>query len=313
MISSDQSPYYNPLTVLPGGLGLLLTIEMCRLWPDLSPLYGSRQLLSSELLMIQQRPYFFSIHSLGWSISLSITEIVVYILALLYISCGLLLFLGRTTLAITLTLFFLHYVFFISNYTWSYGADYLAQTGLFFSLLFGLGTPKDINRKTWMLIGHHLFRLQLSFVYFFAGLGKAMGTAWWNGEAIWKAVQQPFAPPLIAIPIAVQHLAPLWMLLGILTVIFEISYPLVWIRGVVRPTIITGIVLMHVGIGLCMGLTHFSCLMIWYNLCAWSGPLLQYIAKPIIKPLEPFKSLLQVWRTTNLLDTRKGGDEQQYH
>lgn len=297
------------LPTMSRGLGLLLSIEMWRLWPDLSMLYGQGIFLDQHSLFSQQRPGTLSVHTLIAHLPEQLLGCAewVQLFGLLYIICGLAVFLDKCSGPATLTLFILHYLFFIANYTWSYGADYLVQTGLFFSLIFCCFRSNWLPNEKWTALGTKLFRLQLTFVYFFAGLGKAIGTTWWDGEAMWKALQQPLSPALVTIPQSAQQFTALWVGLGIATLLLELGYGLLWIKGRVRIYISTGIILMHLGIALTMGLIHFSCLMIWYNLCAWDHPLLHRIAKPVIKPLETTEPTLQVRTATADLDTREGG------
>lgn len=281
--------------LLPKGIGLLLSLEMTRLWPDLELLYSHHLLSESH---IQQ-------YQLSWSIFIIDTNLI-YVFASLYILSGLFMCFHQYTFLPTLSLFILHYSFFVGNSEWSYGVDYLAQTGLFFSLMFG-SRPKCLQKSLGLKnLGTTFFRLQLTFVYFFAGLGKAFGETWWNGEAVWKAIQQPIGASYISVPLSAYRYEYLWVLLGIITILLELCYPLVYIKKTFRPLIINGIILMHIAIALSMGLLHFALLMIWYNLCAWDHPLLN-IAKPNIKPLERSKPKLQVPIATETINTTKGG------
>lgn len=308
-ISSDlEKNSVLGLYLLPKGLGLLLALEMLRLWPDLPRLFGATTLLDAEMMTEQQESFGFSIQQIIQYlpyIQIGPWE-TVHAFSAIYILLGLLMFSGRGRSLPVFGLLLMHYSFFIGNYTWSYGVDYLAQTGLFFSLLFGGRKALQLKRLRLISLGATLFRLQLTFVYFFAGLGKAFGETWWNGEAVWKAIQQPFPSTWFPIPLTAYRYEYLWVLLGIITILLELCYPLVWIKKNIRPLIINGIILMHIGIALTMGLVHFATVMIWYNLCAWNHPLLN-IAEPNIKPLEHSKPKLQVPIATETINTKKGG------
>lgn len=296
------------LYLLPKGLGLLLALEMLRLWSDLPILFGANILLDVELMAVQQESFGFSIqHIIQYLPYIQIGPWeTVHAFGASYILLGLLMLFGRGGSLPVFGLLLMHYSFFIGNYTWSYGVDYLAQTGLFFSLLFGGRQALQLKRQGLTNLGTTFFRLQLTLVYFFAGFGKVYGETWWNGEAVWKAIQQPFTGTWLHIPITAYRYEYLWILLGIITILLELCYPLVWIKKNIRPLIINGIILMHIGIALSMGLLHFALLMIWYNLCAWNHPLLN-IAKPNIKPLERSKPKLQVPIATETVNTTKGG------
>ena len=296
------------LYLLPKGLGLLLAFEMMRLWPDLPILYGRKTILSLQLIQAQDESLGISMHNIIQLLPhiLIGTWQTIHVFAVLYISMGILLFVLRKTTLPLLVLFLLHHCFFIGNYTWSYGVDHLVQTGLFISILFGGSQVLTLKRRNWSHWGVCFLRLQLTSIYFFGGLGKAFSTSWWNGEAIWKAVQQPLASPGISIPLSAFQWQPLWTLLGYATVLIELAYPFLWIKNPFRKLILASIILMHIGIALTMGLVHFATVMIWYNLCAWDHPLLN-IAKPNIKPLERSKPKLQVPIATETINTTKGG------
>ncbi|WP_312789855.1 hypothetical protein [Sphingobacterium sp.] len=284
----SKSNNYQGLKLFPRGLGLLLSLAMIRLWPDLDLLY-SRLLIPSELLPQYSEKWIIIL--LDWGSP--------RLYAGLYIASGLLLAVLRQNFVPAILLFVLHYLFFVGYTPWSYGADYIGQTALFFSL----------SICSWRSSHYLQFfsRLQLTAIYFFAGLGKAVGPTWWNGEAVWKAIQQPLTPPLFKVPLSAHRYEYLWIGLGILTIIIELGYPLTWTKrfGLFFTNCI---ILMHIGIALTMGLIHFSSLMIWYNLCAWDHPLLHRIAKPLIQPLETTEPTLQVRTATADLDTRKGGN-----
>lgn len=293
-LTSDGSVLWG-MYLLPKGIGLLLSLEMIQLWPDLELLYSHHLLSASH---IQQ-------YQLPWSMFIINTDLI-YVFAALYILSGLFMCFHSYTFLPTLSLFILHYSFFVANSVWSYGVDYLAQTGLFFSLLFGGRQALQLKRQGLTNLGTTFFRLQLIVVYFFAGLGKAFGETWWNGEAVWKAIHQPIGASYFSVPLSAYRYEYLWILLGIITILLELCYPLAYIKKTFRPLIINGIILMHIGIALSMGLLHFALLMIWYNLCAWEHPLLN-IAKPNIKPLERSKPKLQVPIATETINTTKGG------
>lgn len=288
----SKSNNYQGLKLFPRGLGLLLSLAMILLWPDLDLLY-SKSLMPRELLPLYSEKWIVMLFDLGSP----------QLYAGLYIVSGLLLAVIRNNSIPALLLFVLHYLFFVGYTPWSYGADYIAQTALFFSIFICSWRPSQYLQI--------FFRLQLTAFYFFAGLGKALGPSWWNGEAIWKAIQQPLMPAAFTVPLSAHLYQYLWVGLGVLTIIIELGYPLTWTRTC-RLFFTNSIILMHIGIALTMGLVHFSCLMIWYNLCAWNHPLLHRIAKPIIKPLETTEPTLQVRKAIADIDTRKGGNNKHF-
>lgn len=261
------STFCDGLRLLPRGIGLLLGIEMLQLWPDLHLLYGAESIYDTVLLS-----FWHTGSNWSWEdIFRSAHPVWLHLTATIYNLCCLFLIFGRGIPYSSLLLLVIHHGLFMADLRWAYGADYLAQTGLLFSLLFGY-SPRTDSQQIWHRKGVYVWQAQLILVYFFAGLGKAMGATWWNGEAIWKAVQQPFPGNLIDIPLNWGNWPIYWIVMGIGIVLLEISYVMAWISTTYRRIIYIAAIAMHVGIALTIGLYHFSALMIWYNLCAWYYP-----------------------------------------
>ena len=113
-------------------------------------------------------------------------------------------------------------------------------------------------------------QFHLCVIYLAAGLEKAMGRQWWNGEAIWQAVTQPAFSTLDLSCLAQHSWIP--MLAGWGTLIVEIGYVfLIWPRRTRTPWCIATIGL-HVGLGLFMGLVFFSSVMILLTSCLFLIP-----------------------------------------
>lgn len=118
-----------------------------------------------------------------------------------------------------------------------------------------------------------LIQLHIALIYGMAGLAKLQGQGWWSGMAIWGVLASAEFRPfdltwLVAYP---------WIL-NVLThgsLALELGYPvLVWGR-LLRPLILTLVVMLHVGIALTAGLTEFGVAMIAGNLAFVSGPWLR--------------------------------------
>jgi hypothetical protein len=116
-----------------------------------------------------------------------------------------------------------------------------------------------------------LMQVHFCFIYMAAGLSKLQGNTWWNGTAIWSTLVNPeFSPLRFQIYMDLQRWLAghrrLWevcMVGGVAyTLTLEISFPfLVWVRRT-RWVMISGAVLLHTGIALCMGLVMFSLTML---------------------------------------------------
>jgi predicted DCC family thiol-disulfide oxidoreductase YuxK len=118
-------------------------------------------------------------------------------------------------------------------------------------------------------IGLRLIQCHIVLIYGMAALAKLQGRAWWTGEAFWGTVAAGEfrlfdLTWLAAYPTLLQFLTHAGLAL-------ELSYPvLVWVR-LLRPLMMAAIILMHVGIGLTLGLTEFTLAMIAGNLAFCDG------------------------------------------
>jgi predicted DCC family thiol-disulfide oxidoreductase YuxK len=114
-----------------------------------------------------------------------------------------------------------------------------------------------------------LIQCHLVFIYGMAALAKFQGPGWWTGGAFWGTVAAGEfrlidLTWMAAYPMLIQFCTHAGLAL-------ELSYPvLVWVRPI-RPLMMTLIILMHVGIGVTLGLTEFSLAMIAGNLAFCDG------------------------------------------
>lgn len=109
-------------------------------------------------------------------------------------------------------------------------------------------------------LGIRLIQVHMCVIYFFAGVSKLQGTAWWNGDAMWLAFAN----------LEYQSADMTWLarfprlinLITHTTVIWEISFcALVWIP-VLRPVVLAMAVVLHVGIGAVLGMWTFGLVML---------------------------------------------------
>jgi hypothetical protein len=123
-----------------------------------------------------------------------------------------------------------------------------------------------------------LLQVHLCVVYFFSGAGKLFGASWWEGTALWGAIANDryrtldlrglAGHPLV---INALTLATLW---------WEASYAaLVWPR-LTRRLCLAMAVLVHLGIGLAMGMMEFGLAMITANLAFVPAATLARLVNP---------------------------------
>lgn len=106
-----------------------------------------------------------------------------------------------------------------------------------------------------------LIQVHYCVIYYFAGLSKLQGDAWWTGEAVWMAFAN----------LEYQSIDMTWLarypwvtqIATHGTVLWELSFPfLVWNRSL-RPIVLAVGIAMHAGIGLCMGMITFGLIAIF--------------------------------------------------
>ena len=158
----------------------------------------------------------------------------------------------------------------------SYGVDSFMTIGLFYLAVAPLPDQYSLDHLFWKKspanphrVGFHqrLLQTHLCFIYFFSGLAKSLGSGWWNGDSMWRALTRP---PVEIIPAAVlARWSFLLQLIGISVCILEIGYPLfIWVRRT-RKIWLLSVLGMHVTIGITMGMPLFALIMIVLNAAAF--------------------------------------------
>ncbi|MCA9031065.1 MAG: HTTM domain-containing protein [Planctomycetaceae bacterium] len=123
----------------------------------------------------------------------------------------------------------------------------------------GLPVIEPIPRASTRL-ATRLIQVHLCLLYFFAGVSKLKGEAWWNGDAVWMAVAnreyQSQDLTWLAWHPWVSHL------LTHMTVLWEMTFFIaVWNRAW-RPLVLAIGIGVHLGIGSCLGLWTFGLIML---------------------------------------------------
>lgn len=224
------------------------------------------------------------IPKLGWLIALgqhlNMSEETVLTAAwVCLLSAGGLLLLGLLCRPAAIVAWFVHLCAAESGGLLAYGADALMTTALFYLMLSPLPDRYSFDRwvtkarpKNPEVLGfwRRVLQVHLCFVYFIGGLAKCLGSGWWDGSNLWRALIRPpfnLVPPDILIRF--KYALPI---LGISICLLEVSYPVfIWFKRTRRVWVIC-IVAMHAAIGLLMGLYLFAIVMIVMNLAAFGVP-----------------------------------------
>lgn len=195
---------------------------------------------------------------------------------LLFAGCCLLI--GFLSRASAILAWFVHLCAAESGGFVSYGVDNFMTIGLFYLMLSPLPDRYSLDQR-WRklppknphLLGffRRVLQVHLCLIYFFGGVAKCLGSGWWDGSNLWRALIRPsfnvIAPEIL---IRLKYLFPV---AGIVICLLEISYPVfIWNRKT-RGIWLVAICAMHVAIGLTMGMCLFAFIMIVLNIAAF-GP-----------------------------------------
>lgn len=273
------------LALLRIGLGFQVALYCLSLRNDWNDLFAgdSNGFISRELteaILTLQNPLVPRLGWLvGWGSYLGLTEettLFVTWICLLGAACCLLLgFCCRTSAIIA---WFLHLCAVKSGDFTAYGMDNFTTIGLFYLMVAPLPDHYALDWKLWRrqrqdprLLGfqRRVLQIHMCLIYFFGGITKCLGTEWWTGESMWRALTRP---PFNVIPL---QLLISWKavlpVLGIAVCLIETGYPFfIWWKRT-RFIWLVCVLGMHLAIGLTMGLYLFSVIMIVLNVAAF-GP-----------------------------------------
>ena len=264
----------RPLAGLRVGLSLLLLVHLVWISNDILSLHGSRGIIPG-LTDLLRDPWVPGLPTLAKAFApLGISEHTAINLVLSgYAGSLLALALGLHTRLSALLAWGLHLGIVTSGAASYYGVDQLANTFLFYLVVFPSGRAWTFGtrREETIPVGClRVMQFHLCVIYLAAGLDKAMGIQWWNGEAIWQTVSQPIFSTFDLSWIASHS----WIAMsaGLSTLVVEIRYAfLIWPRRTRKMWCIATIGL-HLGTCLFMGLVFFSSLMVLLTSCLFLIP-----------------------------------------
>jgi hypothetical protein len=251
-------------------LPLLLLFHLVWLSSDLLALHGSQGIIPWELTNLLRDPWVPGLPTLAKAflpLGISAHTAIIFLLSV-YAGSLLSLALGFHTRLSAFLAWGLHLSLVTSGFASFYGVDQIANTFLFYLLLFpsGRAWTFESRREETIPVGClRVMQLHLCVIYLAAGLEKAAGRQWWTGEAIWQAVTQPVFSTFDLSWLA--RYSFIAMLAGWGTLAVEIGYVfLIWPRRTRKAWGIATIGL-HLSMGLFMGLVFFASVMILLTGC----------------------------------------------
>jgi hypothetical protein len=273
------------LAILRVGLGLQVVLHSLSLKNDWNYLFAgsgngliSRTL--SEALLSAETPF---VPRLGWLVTIGerfgLPEEAILSAAWLCLLCaGCSLLIGLFSRSSAILAWFLHLCASKSGGLVSYGVDNFMTIGLFYLMLSPLPDRASLDwrlrhrlPRSPELLGffRRALQLHLCLIYFFGGLTKSLGSGWWDGSNLWRALIRP--PFNLIDPEILVRWKYVFPIAGIFICILETGYAFfIWGK---RTRIIWLIAIcgMHVAIGLTMGMYLFASVMIILNVAAF-GP-----------------------------------------
>jgi hypothetical protein len=170
-----------------------------------------------------------------------------------------------------------HLALTVSGNASIYGVDQFAVIALFYCVCLPVGQALSADRlanratgepSAGARLGLRLLQLHLCVVYLASGIEKAAGEEWWNGEAIWRAVNWPL---MELVPVGWLAYVP-WLARLICwgTLLVEVGYPLFMWLPRTRKWWVAATVGLHLGIAVMLGLVFFAAVMIVLTVSAFA-------------------------------------------
>ncbi len=270
------------------GLGAAISVYSISLWSDWSYLFasGSDGLVSRELSEDVLSLDSSLLPRLGWFVALGAKVGLGEAMSLravlgLLLASGIFLIGGLFSRPAAISAWLIHLAARGSGAFTSYGVDHFLTTGLFYLMVCPMPDCHSLDSRLFRSkqvnpyrVGFHqrLLQLHLCLIYFFAGLAKALGPGWWNGNSIWRALTR--APFDVVSPDFLVRWSLFFPVVGLAIWLLELGYPLfIWPRRT-RALGLIAITAMHAGIGVTMGLYLFALVLIVLNLAAFAPELL---------------------------------------
>lgn len=252
-------------------IGLIAFLEILSLKGDLFLLFSASNTILPQELMYMETGVFKYLYPLNLFLkennlytSFHPFTLTIYLISLLFLVLGLF-----TRFSAFLALI-LQLIIFKSFAQFNYGYDNFITMSLFYCFIFPVGKYYSLDnwifKKKKDVISFNyqkVLQIHLSIAYFFSGLAKALDSGWWNGQSVWNA--------LTSIDSSFHYPSIIYITGGILTVLFELFYPILVYFKKSRRFILLAMIFMHLSIGLTMHLYAFSAIMIVWNMAAFGN------------------------------------------
>ena len=227
-------------------------------------LFGEGGIVNGQTNDIDLLPYQMSIYQLSSYFGIGES----LMLKLLMLTFGFSFFLilaDRLAVVASMAMWFIYWVICNSGIGYAYGADYFITFLLYYNIVLCIFRNKKDTHKYLIL----MLQLHLCLVYFFAGLGKMVGTDWWDGNAMWAVINTYGIDFFKNRADMFLGVAPILQALSIFTVLIELLYPALIFYKRTRVFTLISIIGLHAGIAIVMGFFTFGIVLIIMNLMAF--------------------------------------------
>lgn len=249
---------------------IILLINILSLVPDIYTIFSKNGIISPRInaMFVDNRLLTVTdltdpLEKLGFSYNNAFTMII-----LIYIISIFLSLLNYFKILFSVIIIMIHTILVNSTYLFSYGADFMIGFLLYSNFFFSLASVESKYSMSVYSFTLRLMQVQLCIIYFFGGFGKYIGHDWYNGNAMWMAFNHYMNENLLNF-LAGKIPKVMYMILSIGIMFLELCYPvLMYIKKTKKITMIL-ILLMHIGIGLMIGLYTFAIAMILFNMIAF--------------------------------------------
>ncbi|WP_221392559.1 HTTM domain-containing protein [Dyadobacter sp. NIV53] len=267
-IANPANPY--PLAVLRIAISVIGLVQLIIISPYLLQLYGNFGFIQWAISESPTDTWLPSLgklclllYPLGVSYKFCVYAVfTIYGLGL----CGLLV--GWQTRKAAILAWLMHGLTVNSGYFSLYGVDTMLHICLFYAVWMPVGksfsldrylSKKTVNPSFIANLSIRVLQIHLCIIYLDAGISKMQGVQWWNGEAIWRAMMQPQFSVF-----DISWLAQ-WPWLAMLicwgTLVIEFGYPFMVWPAKTRTLWVILTLMLHLGIGVFMGLWLFALIM----------------------------------------------------
>ncbi len=193
-----------------------------------------------------------------------------------------------------------HYVIMSTIPTFVYGVDIFLHIALFYLMVMPVSKAYSLDvwlgrvssMPTWgVTLSVRVLQVHLCLIYVSSGYEKMFSPEWWDGNVLWRALVQPDFRQFDFTWLAKYPWIPI--LLSWFTMLIETGYCIgMWIPRL-RVAWLGGIIFLHLGIGLFLGLWLFGIIMILLSVSAFGWEVYNDIQRLNKEPLHVTKRSVQ--------------------